>query len=260
MLPSEPPPAVAALLEGVELEAADDHWSDAWVVRAGPWFVKASPPTALSPAAPEHDRLRWAATTGLRVPAVVAYEESDAGWQWLVTEAVPGRPLRPHRDASLTPDTAVDLLAAAVRAVHDIPVASCPFAIPDRFFLDHARAVHATGKWEDDGYLQRVAGDGLNVDQAFAEAECFVPSAADDAVVCHGDPSGFNLIVDDAGDWTWIDWGWAGVGHRAHDLATASIAVRLDLGDHWVEPFFEAYGRRPDPVALRHFTVVDGLS
>ena len=260
MLPSEPPAAIAALLEGVVLEAADDHWSDAWVARAGSWFVKASPPTALNPARPEHERLLWAATTGVRVPAVVAYEESEAGWQWLVTEAVPGRPLRPHRDACLAPDEAIDLLARALRAVHALPVESCPFRSPDRFFLDHALAVHAAGRWEDDGYLQQVAGDGLTVEQAFTEAETSVPSADADPVVCHGDPSGFNLIVADEGDWTWIDWGWAGVGHRAHDLATASIAVRLDLGDDWVEPFFEAYGGRPDPAALRHYTVVDGVS
>lgn len=244
------------------LRKVDEHWSDAEVYEvihgAEPAFLKVSSPDAWYPAGQEAEKLSW---LGGRVPSPRwwRFDEHD-GREYLLTAAAAGRDLRARivdPDDPLDASAGVCLLAAATRAVHDsLATADCPYTLSPSWLLSHSESIRAAGR-ADEAYCLEVTG--LRVEEAFDAAHALLPGDDDDLVVVHGDTYARNLIVGDDGGWTWVDWGWLGVGHRWHDLGTAIVWLENRVDPALVDLFLDAYGIERNDPALAFFRILDGL-
>ncbi|HVX46985.1 MAG TPA: aminoglycoside 3'-phosphotransferase [Mycobacteriales bacterium] len=164
--------------------------------------------------ASEERRLHWAGEFA-PVPTVVA-SGADSDGSWMVTGALPGQNALAPRWIT-DPKAAVAAIGRSVRALHDaLPVESCPFS----------------GSWV--GSIETPPADQL--------------------VVCHGDPCGPNILLDDAGQCTgYVDLGDLGVADRWADLAVTIWNVESNFGPEWKSPLLQAYGVAPDPTRLAFY-------
>lgn len=250
MLPTPPPPPLVRDHVGthpwVPLDPVGATGSTAWQV--GRHRVGHRPAARPGPSVEgEVQRLDWLRphlpTPEVRVATV------DGTGEWLVTAPVAGFPS--HR-GELHPDLdqLVAGIAAALRRLHDLPVADCPF----------------------DGGWDRLAGeiaaalDAGSVDpRAMPEPfSRYEPARlvelwrqgrpeGEDLVVVHGNAALSNLFFEAGTLTAVVDVGRLGVGDRHLDLAVVHESIRRHLGPHAVFAFYEAYGRQPDLVRLEHY-------
>jgi len=238
-----------------------DHWSDADVYRVldhpdGDAYLKVSRHDARYPAKDEFLRLEWVAGRA-PCPRWWRFAEDDEGAVgYLLTAAVPGRAVRAMRKKH--PRRAARLLARATRDVHDaLAIEGCPFTLTPSWLLAHSESLLAEGV-VDAEYCEEVTR--MRPHEAIEVARRMLPPDGADLVVLHGDAYARNLVVDDAtGSYAWVDWGWAGVGHRWHDLATAITWIERHCGRKHVATFLDEYGAAMDEAALTFFRMLHGL-
>ncbi|MCW5312206.1 phosphotransferase, partial [Pseudomonas aeruginosa] len=90
-------------------------------------FVKQEVLSAHAELPAEIARLRWLHGAGIDCPQVLNETQSD-GRQWLLMSAVPGDTLSAlAQRGELEPERLVRLVAAALRRLHDLDPAACPF-------------------------------------------------------------------------------------------------------------------------------------
>lgn len=218
-------------------------------------YLKIAAPDGSPPLRAEADRLRWAAGR-LPVPALIEHGV-EAGCEWLLTTALPGRPAV---DPELMGDPAalVPRLARALRAFHETPAADCPF----RFDLDRAlpavRARVAAGLVDPARHLH-AEFEALGVVGALAELEAMRPES-EDLVLCHGDYCLPNILFTEGGSGGFVDLGELGVADRWWDLAVATWSLDWNLGPGWEAAFLAAYGVQPDPGRTRYFRLLYDLA
>lgn len=179
--------------------------------------------------AAERDRLLWAATVGHPVPEVVDHVVDDEG-ELLVTRALDG-------DGAVTPRwvadprTAVRAIGEGLRAMHELPVADCPFD----WSLEH-----------------RLAGR----DDAARGLLAAAPPI-DRLVVCHGDACAPNTIIGRDGRWAGhVDLAELGVADRWADLAVTTVSLGWNYGEGWEDELFAAYGIEPDRERVAYYRAV----
>ncbi|GAA1074744.1 kanamycin kinase/aminoglycoside 3'-phosphotransferase-2 [Nocardiopsis composta] len=183
--------------------------------------------------AAEAERARWLTGAGVPAPEPVDQGERD-GVGWLVSTAVPGRPVSADWPAHLRAPV-VAAFARLARRLHDLPAGSCPFERGLDTAAALARKRVAAGA-VDPGDFDEERRDHTP-EQALAELEARRPAEpAGDAVVCHGDLTGDNVLVDPATlEWTGVvDTARLGVSDRHRDLAPAL----RDLDDQPYGPSF----------------------
>lgn len=200
--------------------------------------------------APERDRLVWLAGR-LPVPRVLAFDRRDDLDFLLMTELLGLQGA--DRAIVARPELLVDGLAAAVRAVHGVPTADCPFDARTEQLLAVATArPHGQLRAEDidPRYLYRQPVELL------ADLNRLRPTT-EDLVFTHGDPSVVNFLFNDDAVTGIIDWGLAGIGDRYRDLAIAARSITLNVGMSWVGRFFSAYGVKYDRRRVEFFALLD---
>jgi aminoglycoside phosphotransferase (APT) family kinase protein len=182
-----------------------------------PLILRLYPTPSRGPSADrEAATLAYQHATGFPAPAVLTHASGtdDFGLPFLVMEEAPGRTAldafrsRPRRAPRL-----VESLAAAQASIHGLPVDGWPH----------------TGEAVDE-IDRRLAelGDRRPSDPAIAAAVDWLVANADAArgeepVVCHQDFHPVNVLVDDDGRLTVIDWENARLGSRHSDLARTLV-------------------------------------
>ncbi|HEX2887007.1 APH(3')-II family aminoglycoside O-phosphotransferase [Vineibacter terrae] len=216
-------------------------------------FAKAEPAGPFSELPGEAARLRWLASRHVAAARVLA-EALDEGRNWLLTTAVPGCDLA--SSAQLEPSRIVALAADALRDLHRIDIATCPFDHRLQQRITQARARVAAGVVDegdfDDERLGRTASD--LVEELMARQP-----QGEDLVVTHGDACLPNLLAD-AGLFTgFIDCGRLGVADRHQDLALTCWSIRHNLGEAWTEPFLRHYGGTVDRDKMAFYLLLDAF-
>ncbi|WP_286071761.1 APH(3')-II family aminoglycoside O-phosphotransferase [Stenotrophomonas sp. 57] len=215
-------------------------------------FLKSEVIDAFSELGDEIDRLRWLQAQGLPAPTVIATIE-EGGRRWLMMSALPGRDLASSPE--LAPRQVADLLADALRGLHAVPVANCPFDQRLASRLQAAQARVEAGLVDADDFDEERLGQSPQ--QVFAELRATQP-AHEDLVVSHGDACLPNLIVADGRFTGFIDCGRLGVADRCQDLALAARSLVHNFGDtRWVVPLFQRYGSIPDERRLAFYRLLD---
>lgn len=200
----------------------------------------------------ESARLRWLAGR-VCVPGVID-EMSDGGSHGLLMSAMQGEPahLAPVARASAV----VTAYAAALKALHAVPIADCPFDRRLAVQLRAARRRTEAGLVDESDFdacrLGRRAIDLLG------EAERDAP-ASEDLVLTHGDACLPNAMFDGARFTGFVDCGRFGVADRYQDLALAVRSIRCNwMDESLVAQFLFAYGAaQPDETRLAYYTLFD---
>ena len=187
------------------------------------WIEKSGPATEI---AQEIAVLRWC--TGLLPVARVLYEGSGV----LHMSDLPGVPL-----TDLAVELAGSLLAEALRQIHAVPAAECPFVADWNLRIRDAEERLQAGLIDESDFDEtnpgRSAEDILKELQAFPplpKLRCFT----------HGDASLENFLAQEGRLSGMVDLGRAGVTHPAQDWALALRGMR----DH--------FGLRGEQQFLRH--------
>lgn len=229
-------------------------------------YAKCVPAAEAAGLKAERDRVAWLSDQGIPGPRVLDWQSGGAG-ACLVTSAVPGIPADQVSAQDLR--VAWDRIADAVRRLHEVPVAQCPF----RRDLDAVVAVA-----RDVVAREAVKPEFLPVDQQRTRAAELldrltrqVPrrreQEAADTVVCHGDLCLPNIILDpqtlDVSGF--IDLGRLGSADRYADLALLLANAR----ETWTDEqraraadaaFAEQYGITLDDDRLRFYLHLDPLT
>ncbi|BCI51473.1 putative streptomycin phosphotransferase [Mycolicibacterium litorale] len=212
--------------------------------------------------ADERDRIEWAGAHGIPGPSVLDWRRTRDGAELIMT-AVAGTPA--DRLSARALAAAWPHIVAAVRALHDVPAALCPYrrdldamlarardvvsrdAVNPDFLPDEDRGVPPT--W----LLERVERDaGRRGAQERAEA-----------VVCHGDLCLPNIVVDGAQVAGFVDLGRLGLADPHADLSLLLESTRQAF------PAFAAaartvadrdYPRRIDDERLQFYLWLDPLT
>jgi streptomycin 3"-kinase len=170
----------------------------------------------------ERVRAAWLAGTDVLGPEPLDWYD-DGDRVALVTRTVPGIPVC-EVPSRLVP-AAVESVILLLRAVHALPVDSCPTVrrVGDILAgISASDAVEAGRAGDDPGSSTDAQAEYRRAaEQGRDRAE---RAEVDDLVVCHGDPCLPNLMVDaDTGAAVGVvDVGLLGVADRHHDLALAS--------------------------------------
>ncbi|MGW4454769.1 APH(3'') family aminoglycoside O-phosphotransferase [Streptomyces albidoflavus] len=268
--PGTPPP-----LSPVPLGGECSGWtpvpageSGAAVFRSadGTRYAKCVGPEDAAELAEERDRAAWLGGQGVPGPRVLDWQAGEAG-ACLVTGAVPGVPADQVPAEQLAAAWAG--IADAVRRLHEVPVAACPFGRKLDAMVALARDVVARDAVNPEflpDEQRRTPGPEL-LDRLTGQLPRRREQEAADLVVCHGDLCLPNIVLDPrtldvAG---FIDLGRLGVADRHADLALLLANARETWPDEERAKgadaaFAERYGLAPDPGRLRFYLHLDPLT
>ncbi|WP_053202813.1 phosphotransferase [Jiangella muralis] len=149
-------------------------------------------------------------------------------------------------------DRVVDALAGLTRTLHALPVSGCPY---DRRLDVTVPAALAADVDLDDLDDDRA---GWSRDRLVAELLATRP-AGEDLVVCHGDLTTQNVLIDPetltvSGI---IDAGRLGVADRWLDLAILTRELDDDLGPDAAARYLRGCGVAPDPAKQTFYRLLD---
>ena len=214
-------------------------------------YVKVGPTTA-----DEAARLVWLAARGLPVAEVV-----DARDGYLVTRALAGVPASDPWPAHARARV-VDAIADITRRLHALDVGTCPFDRTLTVTVGEAKLAAHDGRVAlDDVDAERA---GWSAAQLVAELDRTRP-ATEDLVVCHGDLSLPNVLIDPQTlEVTGlVDLSRLGVADRYVDLAIATRSMALhpantQFGPAMAQHFLDRYGvPEPDQDKIAFYRLLD---
>lgn len=254
--PADLPDTLRKALSGFAWQRQTIGASDAGVYRldragAPPLFLKTEVTGRFAEVPDEMARLAWLGRQAIPCPEVIAFE-THADRHWLLIGAIDGADLVSGQAA---PETAVAVMAAALRDLHALDVGACPFDHRlDRRIPLIRRRVEAGIVDADDFDDERL---GQTARSAFDELLATRP-ATEDLVVTHGDACMPNFMAKGGRFTGFIDCGRLGVADRHQDLALACWSIEHNCGVAWVAPFLAAYGLPDASLArLAYYRLLD---
>lgn len=186
--------------------------------------------------AAERDRYAWLHERGVPVPQVLDHD-TDGAVEWLVTAELTGVDATAPQHLA-DPGVTVPLLADGLRRFHQTDPSDCPFDYRMPAALDHVAHKVTTGV-PADGFHD-VHGD---LDPASALERLGELAVDEDRlVVCHGDYTPPNVLLDDGRVVGYLDVGEVGVADRWRDLAVATWSVTWNFGPGYEDLFLDSYG------------------
>lgn len=238
----------------VEQQAIGESQADVFRLRRDrekDLFLKSDRIRPLCELPDEVARLRWMKQLDLPVPTVLD-TGTENGRHWLLMSAVAGRDLASASD--LTAPQIIRIMAGALRTLHQIPIAQCPFDHNLQQRLSDARERLDAGLIDATDFDDERQGQSAK--QLFAELSTTCPNTHD-LVVTHGDAYLPNFMADGNRFSGFIDCGRLGVSDRYQDLALAARSISNELGKEWVAPFFQDYGVEPDEARIAFYALLD---
>lgn len=212
---------------------SDDHEGlsgDVWHV--GSSYVKRS-------GAEEHARLLWLGEH-FEVPEVQVFADG-----WLVLADV-GAPSLARAD----PVLAGTVMGEVLRALHSVPVTSCPHDARVAVVVEQARRNVEAGLVDPDDFDDDNIG--ATPRELLARLVATAPET-EDLVVAHGDFCPSNVLLRPDGSTVLIDVARLGVSDRHRDLAL----VHRELSGEAADAFDRAYGLTPRPSTLAWYRLLD---
>jgi streptomycin 3"-kinase len=215
----------------------------------------------------ERDRMAWLGERIALGPRFVDWYEDGAG-ACLLTCAVPGVPADQVSAADLR--GAWDGIADAVRTLHEVPAAECPFRRDLGRMVALARDVVARDA-VNPGFLP-VEQQDTPVRELLARVLAELPKRQEqeavDTVVCHGDLCLPNIVLDPEtlGFAGFVDLGRLGLADRYADLALLLANAREtswpdeDAAGAADAAFAARYGVTLDDDRLRFYLHLDPLT
>jgi aminoglycoside 3'-phosphotransferase II len=200
----------------------------------------------------EHDRLTWLAEV-TRVPKVVVFE-SQEDQAWLLTEALPGFNAVDAPE-NLRPKIMTEF-GRALRQLHDVDPASCPFDESLDVLLPRARQRAMLGLVDESDFdAERQGMRAVDLlEQLYADRPPY-----EDLVISHGDAGLPNVIFAPDGVFTgFVDCGRSGVADRYRDIGLAVRSIQWNFGEPLTQVFLDAYGLQDfDSSRAAYFRLVD---
>jgi len=243
----EPPPHWRRHLDGNTVLFQSIGESGAQVYRIGDaLFLKSEPIAPLAELPGEIERLRWLGDTGMPCPEVIDTATYDDR-HWLLMSALPGHDLAQSHD--LGPINACEIVAQALKTLHSLDAATCPFDHRAELRIAEARTRLDAGLY-----------DGPDPENGPADYAVLFSTrpAREDLVVAHGDACLPNFLARDGQLTGLIDCGRLGVADRYQDLALAARSIGRNYGRAFIPAFFSAYGiDEPDEQKIAWYALLD---
>ncbi|MGG6893984.1 APH(3')-II family aminoglycoside O-phosphotransferase [Rhizobium sp. BR 315] len=217
-----------------------------------PVYLKTELVDPLGELAGEVARLRWLTSQGFACPEIIAHAKDDER-EWLLMSALPGSDLVSAE--LISPAERVRLLAHALRRLHAIDIAACPFDHRLANRIGEARARLLAGCVDEDDFDETWLG--RSGQDLFGELEEKRP-VTEDLVVTHGDACLPNFIADGAGFSGYIDCGRLGIADRHQDIALACSSIERNFGSDLLAEFLKAYGDfEPQAEKMGYYQLLD---
>jgi aminoglycoside 3'-phosphotransferase II len=219
----------------------------------GPLVLKVEPAGPVGELIDEAARLEWLAGQGLPCPRIIVFE-TGPGRSLLLMTRLPGSDLA-SAIGKLSPDRIAHVLATALKSMHAIDPASCPFDHRLDIRIEDARKRVEAGAVDEDDFDDER--EGRTAESLLQELYSLKP-ASEDIVVTHGDACLPNFVADDGVFTGFIDCGRLGLADRHQDLALACWSIRHNLGEEWVKPFLDTYsGPATDDAKIAYYRLLD---
>jgi len=211
-------------------------------------FLKISGGDEDAPLLMEKEAMDWLRGK-IPVPRVLAYVEiGDTAY--LLTERLPGTSSE-NKPCIENPESTVTILAEGLRCIHAVTVEDCPLPKYIANGLIQA-AIHNIESGIVTEQTLNKRGDSRTPQDALSQVQSLRPKTSR-LVFTHGDYCLPNILIHNSKLSGFIDWGSAGPGDPHRDLVSAQYSIRRNLGEQWLDPFFDHYGREhlnPDSLAF----------
>jgi aminoglycoside phosphotransferase len=202
-------------------------------------FLKINVGNTDAPLIREKEAMEWLQGK-LPVPRVIAYHKTG-NTTYLLTERLLG--ISSHSEPyKHTPETTICILAKGLRTIHNVSVIDCllPKYTSDDLIQEAENNIQ-NGIVTAQSLQKR--GDTRTPQKALAQVQSLHPKTAPLAFT-HGDYCLPNIMIHNNKLSGFIDWGSAGLSDPHRDLVSAQYSIRRNLGEEWIDPFFDQYGRQ----------------
>ncbi len=262
------PEAIRSYTENRQLTDVSMGYSGATIYRiengapdGGNLFLKIMPRSALKSIRHETEVTRWLAGK-LPVPTVLAFEENAFG-EFMVMTEIRGRDL--VRTTELSPEYVVTLYANALKKVHAVPIADCPFLKSNEVYIKEALHNCDAGLVK----LEYVHDSRAGMDLAGLRKMLLdTPVPHEDFVFAHGDYCFPNVLLDENNNLSgFIDFSNGGVSDRFVDIASGIRSTLYNMRNtynvpheamqSYVDLFLRTYGVEADKEKIEFYWLID---